>query len=267
MLSTISSVRPRVFISVPIAAESRQEKRPYRAASIAPRNLPTIATRDQQQRQVPEDRPVERVHLRLETGDHEVQRQQHEHDEVLEARADVGREAGPPRHDQPDQERAEDRGDPDRLRRERREQDGDEDDPEPERPAPAPTSSYAFETRPSSRRPTTKSTAVNPAASRITWIAWVAWPVPATAVASASRPHAVTSSIAGARERERSHRSLQHPPLDQDPRQHREGRDRHRDAHEQRERQIADIRRQAAGRSATRSGSRAPSGTPRSCSR
>ena len=28
MLSTISSVRPRVFISVPIAAESRQEKRP-----------------------------------------------------------------------------------------------------------------------------------------------------------------------------------------------------------------------------------------------
>ena len=44
MLSTISSVRPRVFISVPIAVESRQEKRPYRAASVAPRNLPAIAT-------------------------------------------------------------------------------------------------------------------------------------------------------------------------------------------------------------------------------
>ena len=37
---------------------------------------------------------------------------------------------------------------------------------------------------------------MNAAASRITWIACVALPVPATAVASASRPHAVTSSIA-----------------------------------------------------------------------
>ena len=44
MFSTISSVRPRVFISAPIAAESRSLKPLKRAASIAPRNLPAIAT-------------------------------------------------------------------------------------------------------------------------------------------------------------------------------------------------------------------------------
>ncbi len=44
MFSTISSVKPRVFISAPIAAESRSEKRLKRAAAIAPTNFPTIAT-------------------------------------------------------------------------------------------------------------------------------------------------------------------------------------------------------------------------------
>ena len=44
MLSTISSVRPRVFISAPSAVESRQLKPLNRAASIAPTHLPTTAT-------------------------------------------------------------------------------------------------------------------------------------------------------------------------------------------------------------------------------
>ena len=107
-----------------------------------------------------------------------------------------------------------------------------------------PTSSYAFERRPRSRRPTTSSTAVNAAASRITWTACVALPLPATAVASASRPQAVTSSIAALAECERAHRPLQHPSLDQDPRENREGSDRHRDAHEEGERQVTDVRRE-----------------------
>ena len=43
-LSTISSVSPRVFMSVPITAEARQSKPPTRAARAAPNSLPTIAT-------------------------------------------------------------------------------------------------------------------------------------------------------------------------------------------------------------------------------
>ena len=43
-LRTISSVRPRVFMSVPITADSRQPKPVSRAAIAAPKNLPTIAT-------------------------------------------------------------------------------------------------------------------------------------------------------------------------------------------------------------------------------
>ena len=43
-LSTISSVSPRVFISVPITDEARQSKPVSLAAIAAPKNLPTIAT-------------------------------------------------------------------------------------------------------------------------------------------------------------------------------------------------------------------------------
>ena len=42
--STISSVRPRVFISVPMTSDARQSKPVSRAAIIAPNSLPTIAT-------------------------------------------------------------------------------------------------------------------------------------------------------------------------------------------------------------------------------
>ena len=43
-LSTISSVRPRVFISVPITADSRQPSPVTRLASSEPPNLQAIAT-------------------------------------------------------------------------------------------------------------------------------------------------------------------------------------------------------------------------------
>ena len=43
-LSTISSVSPRVFISVPSTAESRQPRPVTRAASSVPPNLQAIAT-------------------------------------------------------------------------------------------------------------------------------------------------------------------------------------------------------------------------------
>ena len=48
----------------------------------------------------------------------------------------------------------------------------------------------------------------------------------------------------GARHRERPDRPLQHPPLDQDPREHGEGGDGHRDAHEEREGQVAHVGRE-----------------------
>ena len=60
-LSTISSVRPRVFISVPITAAGRQPNPVRRAAIIAPTNLPTIATRDQDQGEQPQLGPVEQT--------------------------------------------------------------------------------------------------------------------------------------------------------------------------------------------------------------
>ena len=41
---TISSVRPRVFISVPITVARRQSKPVSRAAMVAPNSLPTTAT-------------------------------------------------------------------------------------------------------------------------------------------------------------------------------------------------------------------------------
>ena len=43
-LSTISSVSPRVFISVPMTVEARQSNPATRAAIMAPKSLPTIAT-------------------------------------------------------------------------------------------------------------------------------------------------------------------------------------------------------------------------------
>ena len=43
-LSTISSVRPRVFMSVPITADSRQPRPVTRLASSVPPNLQAIAT-------------------------------------------------------------------------------------------------------------------------------------------------------------------------------------------------------------------------------
>ncbi len=44
MLSTISSVSPRVFISVPITSEARESKPHTRAAIAAPASLPAIAS-------------------------------------------------------------------------------------------------------------------------------------------------------------------------------------------------------------------------------
>ncbi len=61
-------------------------------------------------------------------------------------------------------------------------------------------------------------------------------PAPATAVARAIRNHAETSSTAAADSARIPIGRCEHPPLGDDPGQHRERGDRHRDAHEQRER-------------------------------
>ena len=67
-------------------------------------------------------------------------------------------------------------------------------------------------------------------------------PAVATAAASAIRNHAVTSSIAAQASASAADRTLQHPALDEDAREHREGRDRHRHPHEEREREEVVVR-------------------------
>ena len=86
-LSTISSVRPRVFISVPITAEARQSKPVSRAAITAPTNLPDDRHRDQHAGDQPQLRPVEQADVGPQAGVGEEQRQQQDDDEVLDPAA------------------------------------------------------------------------------------------------------------------------------------------------------------------------------------
>ena len=131
-------------------------------------NLPAIATAISTSVRAHSTGAIERVDLGLEAGDDEEQRQQDEDDEVLEARADVGRQAGAPGHDQTHDEGAEDRRDPDLLRDVRRQEDADEDAAEPERRARGRPRRSAFETRSRSLRPISSIAAVKSAASATT---------------------------------------------------------------------------------------------------
>ena len=62
-LSTISSVRPRVFMSVPSTADSRQPRPVTRAASIVPPNLQAIATTVSATRQQQQLDAVDQQHV------------------------------------------------------------------------------------------------------------------------------------------------------------------------------------------------------------
>ena len=102
MLSTISSVRPRVFIKAPSADESRQLKPLYRAASMAPIHLPTTATTNRINATTQSCQRSSEPICDLEPGDDEEERQQHRDDEVLEPAAHVLGQPGMARHDQAD---------------------------------------------------------------------------------------------------------------------------------------------------------------------
>ena len=86
-LSTISSVSPRVFISVPMTADARQSKPVSRAAIIAPTSLPTIATAISTSGDEPQLGPVEQADIRAQAGVGEEHRQEQRDHEVLDAAA------------------------------------------------------------------------------------------------------------------------------------------------------------------------------------
>ena len=76
-LSTISSVSPRVFISVPITAEARQSKPVSRAAIVGAEELADDRDDDQHARVISHSiGPVEQADVRAQAGVGEEQRQQ-----------------------------------------------------------------------------------------------------------------------------------------------------------------------------------------------
>ena len=88
-LSTMSSVRPRVFMSAPITADSRQPQAhdargEHRAAELA-----RDGHHEQHDREHDELDAVEQQHVGLQARVGEEQRQQQQDDEVLHAVGDV----------------------------------------------------------------------------------------------------------------------------------------------------------------------------------
>ena len=106
--STISSVRPRVFISVPITNDARQSKPVIRAAIVGAEQLADDRDDDQHERDQPQHRPVEQTDVRSQAGVGEEQRQQDDDDEVLDPVRDVLGQPRVARHDHAHDERAED---------------------------------------------------------------------------------------------------------------------------------------------------------------
>ena len=124
MLSTISSISPRVFMSMPSAADIRQSRPVNRAAAHVPPNLPSVATRMitavKPHACQPETRPISRAHARVRK---ERRQQQNLHD-VFQLVLEIDRHVGVVRNDGPQQERAENRVDADPFGRHRRKQQG-----------------------------------------------------------------------------------------------------------------------------------------------
>ena len=101
MFSTISSVRPRVFISAPRPTTPASVAGDARATAIAASHLPAIATATDHARVRPRAPGGRAGRLGLQAGDDEEERQQHDGDEVLEPPRDVVAEVGAAGHHEP----------------------------------------------------------------------------------------------------------------------------------------------------------------------
>ena len=130
-LSTISSVRPRVFIIAPSAAELRHGRFISRAATSVPPNLPTIATAiSPSVIRISDGRPEQPdVGAKARVG--EEQREQQRQHEVLDALGHLVGKPGVARHDHAHHEPAEDHRHADLVGDHRREQHAGEDDRDP----------------------------------------------------------------------------------------------------------------------------------------
>ena len=84
MLSTISSIRPRVFIRAPSARRVAPAQAGERAASMLPPNLPAMATTMISAADQPVRRVVEQADLGAQAGEGEEQRQQEDRAERLQ---------------------------------------------------------------------------------------------------------------------------------------------------------------------------------------
>ena len=236
MLSTTSSIRPRVFIRTPRAKDSRQRMPVERAASMLPPSLPAIATTMIASAEQPAASVAEQADLGAQAGEGEEERQQEHRAEGLEPLAQVRRgrrrRAASPRR----------RG---RRRRGRgcrssrwpaRRRSTNTSDAREQAVAARVAARSRAEQRAASRLATTTSiTAMNASAEQHGrhQRAGRGRSACATATTRASRHHAVTSSTAAQAMATAPSGVRGQAALLEDPRQHREGGDAHRDAHEQ----------------------------------
>ena len=124
MLSTISSIRPRVFIRTPSAAASRQPSPVSRAATTLPPNLPARRDEDDQRRTAarlspPLTRPI---CVRMPVNAKKAGRKQHDARGPRASSVELAGERRVVRDDRAEQERAEDGVDADGLGGQRRQQ-------------------------------------------------------------------------------------------------------------------------------------------------
>ena len=200
MLSTISSIRPRVFISMPSAAASRQPRPGQpRGRAACRRTCPTRGDEDDQRRRAatrrpPQTRPICGAHA----GEGEEGRQEQHDDEVLQAlRVSSRASAAVVRDDRAEQEGAEEGVDADALGRQRRQQQAPRSTTRQHVAAASPLRSCGADQRAASERPHDSSMTrdvgerqARRSAGRSPARAW------ATPTTNASRHQAVTSSTA-----------------------------------------------------------------------
>ena len=122
MLSTISSISPRVFIKMPSDAERFQSRPVHRAATNEPPNFAERGHQDDHRREDPGFGAGDEADLRSHAGVREERRQQQDLHDVFQLVAEVERDVAVVRNDRAQEKRTEDRVDADPLRRERREQ-------------------------------------------------------------------------------------------------------------------------------------------------
>ncbi len=225
MLSTINSIRPRVFISTP----SRRGGPPVETGPAARHDRPPrtcrAPPRDDDAADDPVHRRREQADLRPHPGVGKEQRQEQDRHHVFQTVPERRATSAVMRDDRTEKERAENGVDPDRLR------DGSDRPGRRRGAARSGRSSGAAapgaEPRLASGRATSSITPTYPMAS-VTVVTAVPSSALVTPTTKASRHHAVTSSTAThPRDRDPSSDYL-HLLVGQDPGQDRERRDRHR---------------------------------------